>query len=980
MQKKRLCDIASHKKLAFHQDITIAQAMEIMKQHAISSIVIVDEANKPIGIFTERDALRSIANDVDLNETITNYMTTNPFVVSASLALQDAYLFLESKGFRHLILVDENGCYEGVVTEGDFVRNIGLDDIEDKNLVEDVMIPSPITVYSDLSIKEVAKLMHDKNSDYVIVVDETSKPLTIIQERDITYVYLQSNDIDTQPIGSLSQSKKMHMVHKDVELSEAIHLMEQHGVHQLLVVDDCQNIIGLLDRQSILKTIYSSYIDFLLEVINIKSVTLEELQESQAELADKTILFRNLLDTIPDLIWLKDTEGKFLSCNKEFEKFFQIDESFIIGKKEEAFLDPTLAETFLAHDLEVLKTLQQKITQEEVYLKAGEEKKIFQTIRKPIHNAKGELFGVLCIARDITKIVEQIEIFNQAQRIAHIGSWKLDLKTGMIEWSDETYRIFGIDRSIPITKDLFEQKVHPDDQKTVESVWNQALKNSDHYELEHRIIVDSKIKWIRVKANFIKDKNGDLLYALGTIQDITLYREYEQKLIEMANSDQLTGLANRAYLQIALENIIHLSVERGKFCALLLLDLDNFKDINDSFGHKVGDEVLVEIAKRLKRRLRPSDLVVRLYDEKTAQQHEDHIIARLGGDEFVVALSMVSSKDDILKVAKDIMDLIFEPIKVSSNITIHMSSSVGIAIAPEHSIDPNELLQFADSALYKAKSDGRFKYAFYYDALTESAKKKIEGESRLRKAIENEEFEVYFQPQVHLQSGNITGAEALVRWNDPQKGVISPDMFIPLAERTDMIIILGEWILKEACRWLKRWLDQGYKLHISVNVSANQIHYYDMAKLIDEVLEETHVPAEKLVLELTESIMMKKEEQVVDKLYQIRSKGVKLSIDDFGTGYSSYNYLKRFPIDELKIDKSFVDDIPYDSDNIAIVKGIIAMGKAMGYQILAEGVEEKEQVEFLKENGCDFYQGYFKSKPLPAKEFEKLLQRSFKNK
>ncbi len=425
----------------------------------------------------------------------------------------------------------------------------------------------------------------------------------------------------------------------------------------------------------------------------------------------------------------------------------------------------------------------------------------------------------------------------------------------------------------------------------------------------------------------------------------------------MANYDSLTGLANRSFLLSHLQKSIHMAMRNGRTIALLLFDLDHFKDVNDSFGHAIGDELLRLVSERFVERIRKGDL-----------------ITRLGGDEFAIVLEHITRREDAAQVAQEMMAVLAKPYRLSNKLEVHIRSSVGIVIAPQHSNNAQELLQFADTALYKAKSEGRSTYSYYTDELTSTARERIECENRLRHAIENQEFELYYQPQVHVQSNRIVGVEALLRWNDPKSGLITPDRFIPLAEETGMISEIGKWVLFEACKQGKQWLQQGYNLHVSVNVSAHQVHHQDLPRLLDLALKESGFNADKLTLELTESAMMRREEEVVTMLHALRAKGIRLAIDDFGTGYSSYSYLKRFPIDILKIDKSFIDDIPYENDDVAIVKAIIAMGSAMGYQILAEGVEQIEQLEFLKAQGCSYYQGYFKSKPLCASDFDRLLK------
>ena len=441
-------------------------------------------------------------------------------------------------------------------------------------------------------------------------------------------------------------------------------------------------------------------------------------------------------------------------------------------------------------------------------------------------------------------------------------------------------------------------------------------------------------------------------------RDITDRKHYEERLETLANYDTLTGLANRALLSSHLKSSIEKAKRNKKQISVLMFDLDRFKDVNDSFGHAAGDELLQQVAQRFDVRLRDGD-----------------IISRLGGDEFAIVLEHLNRTEDAGRIAKEMIDAQNAPYKLISGAVVHIGMSAGIVIFPEHGENASELLQHADAALYKAKGEGRGTYRYYTDELTNSARQRIEYETCLRRAVTNNEFEVYYQPQVHIATGKIVGAEALVRWNDPEKGMILPSIFIPIAEDTGLIGTIGEWVLNETCQQGKIWLDGGHRLTLAVNLSAHQVRHQNIPAMVEAALKKSGFPADKLELELTESALMQREEETVAMLHMLRAQGIRLAIDDFGTGYSSLSYLKRFPIDVLKIDKSFVDDLPFDADDMAIVTAIIAMGTALGFQILAEGTERIEQIEFLKERGCTMYQGYYKNPPLPAEEFIKLLEK-----
>ncbi|MEQ1636783.1 MAG: EAL domain-containing protein [Methylococcales bacterium] len=456
----------------------------------------------------------------------------------------------------------------------------------------------------------------------------------------------------------------------------------------------------------------------------------------------------------------------------------------------------------------------------------------------------------------------------------------------------------------------------------------------------------------------VHDASGKVTEYIGVFADITQLKASETQLEFLAHHDPLTALPNRLRLFFRLQHGIDMARRENKQLALLMLDLDRFKDVNDSFGHLAGDQLLQMVAARLTNRLRDIDTV-----------------ARLGGDEFTVLLEDITHPEDAARVAEEIIADLSEPWELPLSGEVLIGVSIGISLYPQHGNTPEILLQQADAAMYQAKERGRNCFAYFSDDLTRTARERIELEARLRRAITQNYLRVYYQPQIDMISGLIVGAEALVRWQDPIEGLILPARFIPVAEQTGLITALGAWVLRETCRQGRQWLDEGLPpLNLAVNVSLHQLRQGDINNLVATVLAETGFPAGYLELELTESGLMERALEAVELLNNLRTQGVRLAIDDFGTGYSSLAYLKRFPLNVLKIDKSFIDDIPNHKDDMEIAAAIVAMGHTLGFKVLAEGVETQEQLNFLKAQGCDLYQGYLCSRPLPANDFAAFLR------
>jgi diguanylate cyclase (GGDEF)-like protein len=578
---------------------------------------------------------------------------------------------------------------------------------------------------------------------------------------------------------------------------------------------------------------------------------------------------------------------------------------------------------------------------------------------------------VVELAHTVRKLHQSQASLTKAQRIARLGNWDFDVVSGTLLWSEGIYNILDASQNVAIPSfEVFLEWVHQEDRELVAKWFCEALTTGQMSNLNYRIVRrDGSPQYIQQQAEATMDEFGRVVSLSGTLQDITERRQSEEKVRQLAYFDSLTGLANRECFKEHLVQAIALARRNHRQLAILFLDLDNFKRINDTLGHNVGDLLLKAVATRLRSCVRTNDAIMRF---DAVDSHEQ--IARLGGDEFTILLSEVGSQGDVARVAKRILDTLAKPLTVGGH-EVFITPSIGIAMFPQNGEDVESLLKHADMAMYYAKHCGKNLYKFYTESMKNAAIRRMTVENHLRKAIERDELTLHYQPQVDLMNGQICGAEALLRWDNVELGPVSPAEFIPLAEETGLIIPIGAWALRTACAQTKAWQDAGLALpRIAVNISVLQFVQTDFTDLVLQILNETGLSPHTLELEITESLLMKDAEGAIRTLGILKDHGVQFAIDDFGTGYSSLSYLKRFPIDRLKIDKAFVQDINADPDDAAITAAVIAMAGSMNLGVVAEGVETGAQLNFLQKKHCGEVQGYYLSKPLPTSDLEALLR------
>ena len=562
-----------------------------------------------------------------------------------------------------------------------------------------------------------------------------------------------------------------------------------------------------------------------------------------------------------------------------------------------------------------------------------------------------------------------------AQRIAKIGNWEWQPESGGFSASYELCRLMGIrPQDFGGTLDAYLQAVDIEDRERVHHALTQILTERTPCDIDHRIVLPNGSEFtVNLQAEAIFDDQLKALTIVGTAQDISERKRSEREIHRLAYFDSLTGLPNRVLFKDRVTQAIAHARRYQYNLALLFLDLDRFKITNDTLGHHIGDLLLKHVADRLMDSVRHSDTIGRTTD--TDRNHE---LARLGGDEFTVLLTNLRDVQDAGKVARRILEALARPFSISGH-EVFVTVSIGIAIFPTDGDSVDLLLKSSDTAMYHAKEQGRNNFQYYSNAMNAAANERLMLEAEVRQATEREEFVLYYQPQVDLRSGRIVGAEVLIRWLHPQRGLLGPNEFLQAATDTGIIRAIDEWVLRTACRQARAWQQRGLIVpSISINVSNSLFHGSTLLRAVQEALNETGLTANRLELELTEPIAMRNLEASLTILHQLKNLGVQLSIDDFGTGYSSLSYLQRLPFNRVKIDHSLIREILIKTQPVPMVRAIIAVAHSLQLDVLGEGVEQEQQRAILMAEGCDQAQGYLFGHPMPAAEFELLLPtRSF---
>jgi len=689
-----------------------------------------------------------------------------------------------------------------------------------------------------------------------------------------------------------------------------------------------------------------------------EDTNLEELQNSKKFLD-------TVIDEIPSLLLLKDEKGDFFLCNRAVADFYGTTPDEMIGKQDADFGVPQeISDAFRENVLSIMESGVTSVVMEESRDANSGEMHYFRSIKRPFKDASGNN-RILVIATDITDVVvsqrelqRSENLFKEILSIAKEGIWDWNIVTGEVAYNRQWYASLKAPKNHVCTHvDEFVALLHPE---TLQSVWSKLEKvikgEAQTYFSEHRMICfDGTEIWVQDRGKVIeRDESGAPLRMVGAFTDITEQKTHQAELEHIAHYDSLTGLPNRLLSADRLHQALLQAKRKGNYVAILYLDLDEFKPINDRYGHDTGDILLVKVAKRVLEKLREGDTM-----------------SRLGGDEFSVILAELSSPSEAIPIISRILESFQDPF-VIDEIAHKVTASVGVAFYPqkEENVDGDLLIRQADSAMYHAKQSGKNRYHIFDAQHDESIRSKHKMVEEVRGALSRNEFVLHFQPKVNMQTREILGAEALIRWEKPSEKLVYPIEFLPFIENDMLSVELGEWVIREALSHFSTFEENALNLSISVNVSALQLLNGDFPQRLKSLLEKfPQVNPSRLEIEILETSALENINEAIEVIKECKSLGVGFSLDDFGTGYSSLSYLKRLPISTLKIDQSFIKDIEDDPDDLIIVKGVIGLAHAFGKKVIAEGVENEKLTSKLIELGCPIGQGYGIGRPMPVEEF-----------
>ena len=955
MKNIPLSEILTASVVTVAPDTAIAGVLSIMSSLRISCVVATDTERRPTGIFTERDAVRLLAEKRDVDQVkMAEVMGAPPLCAASDIDFRAAYRMLREHGFRHLIVVDASNCLLGIVTEGDFLHHLDTGDLSEFKTVAKVMSPSVATSDVGDSLTDAISTMH-RHRYSCVVITRDSTPVGILTERDVVRLASVIADPSCVTLASVIHAPLITCP-PDLPLPEAIKQMDAQKIRHLVVADH-GTLLGIVTRHDLVKTLQGSYVNFLHE-------TIQEQRNELFQLGQQRTLFKlhaAALEASANSIVITDSNALIKWANPAFSELtgYALEEA--IGKHPNELVKSGVQNQAF---YEVLwqTILNGEVWRGEVVNKHKDGTLYHQEMTiTPVRTEGDSITHFIAIKQDISERKKIEERFREAAAVME------NTHDGVVV-TDTTPRILAVNRAYSNITGYSAEEVlgkNPNlissgraDKFFYETMWEHLLREG-HWQGEvwNRRKSGECYPQLLTISTVYDDEHKPVRYV-GVFADITQLKENQAHLEFMAHHDPLTRLPNRSLAESRLAHEIEQAQRHAYQIAVLFIDLDRFKAVNDSFGHLVGDELLCAVSERLGRRVREGDT-----------------LGRLGGDEFILLVNPLTETQDAAVIARDFIAALSEPFTLSNDLEVFIGGSIGISLFPQDGETVSELMKNADAAMYLAKESGRGQFSFYTKELNAGACAQLAMENELRHALSQNELMLHYQPKVDLQSGKVCGLEALIRWQRGENDWIPPDVFIPLAEKSGLILTIGSWVIEQACWQIRNWLDAGLSnVNVSINISARQFRSGNLDKLVVQALDKHRIEAHHLELELTESMLMQEPDQAVATMLKLKQIGVKISLDDFGTGYSSFSYLSRFPIDTLKIDQSFVRDIVTEPNAAEIASAIIGLAHRMNLRVVAEGVETEAQLAYLHEKDSDEIQGFHFSKALAPHDIAELLR------
>jgi len=969
MSRKTIADLMTREVVQVAPATPLADCADMMARRRISSLVI-GEQQMPLGIVTERDMVKLLGNGTDLALPVGDFMAAPLITAPAETDFRDAVHLLIQHGIRHLAVVDDQGRLNGIVTETDFRRHSGIEEFVGLRTIASIMDTNVLSLRRTATVGDAAVRMHACRASCAIVVDGV-KPVGIITERDMVRLYRRQaadmlvGDAMSSPVLSVSPE---HLV------IDAVQLMQTRGVRHLVVVDDRGDMLATVGEHDVVKHTEGQYIDLLNQIIHEQ---LDELRQHQAKIAELTyqaallasenrVLEKQrkldaIIENALDAIVLMDESGAISGWNHQAETMFGWPRDQALGRKLLETIVPPIyrqqhregVRAFLASGANRLNMRVETLAID----RQGRHFAVELSVTL-VETAQGREFAAFI--RDISERKRNEDEMRVASLIYQNSGEAMmvtDANGAILNINPAFTELTGyrLDEVVGKKPRMLNSGRH--DAGFYQEMWHR-LNTCGAWQGEiwnKRKNGEIFAEWLTI--NTIFDEAGAPHRRVALFSDITEKKRAEELIWTQANFDPLTGLPNRRMFQEHLSLAVKKSERSGIPLALMFIDLDHFKEINDTLGHDIGDKLLQEAARRLSGSVRATDTV-----------------ARLGGDEFTVILEDIESPSATSRIAEHILEKLATSFHVEGEV-FYISASIGITFYPDDAEALDDLRKNADQAMYDAKHQGRNRYSYFTSDMREVALNRLSIVNGLRQALANAELRLYYQPIVDLRDGSVYKAEALIRWQHPQRGLIGPDIFIPLAEEQGLILDIGDWVFRRAIRQVGEWRER-FRPDFQISVNKSPVQFQTDQTFYKnwlQILIDAGLPGDSVTIEITESLTLGGKPIVAEKLQLFRDAGIQVAIDDFGTGYSSLAYLKRYDIDFLKIDRSFVRNLDSNENDRVLCAAMIAMAHTLGMQVIAEGVETERQRDLLAAAGCDFAQGYWYTVPLPADQFEQWL-------